>query len=252
MAGPAWKQLCLALLRTLPEIAVRAALTMLSAVPQSEISMSGKTVVITGATSGVGLATAILLAERGAEVVMVGRDRTRSNFMRTEIAQYASGSEPILFLADLSSQAEIHRLAEKLHGSLSRIDVLINNAAAVFAEREMTTDGMEKTSPLITLRRSSSLTLCSISSAPRRPEEFSPRPRSSIAENWIFPISRESGDTTGWGPTSARSFATFCLLTNSPGASQDRRLPRTVLVPDPRSHAWVTTCEVYLQQSRGC
>src|ERR1700746_200056 len=107
---------------------------MLSAEPQqTEISISGKTVLITGATSGLGLATALLLAERGAEVVMVGRDRTRSNFMRTEIAQYASGREPILFLADLSSQAEIHRLAEELHGSLSRIDVLINNAAAVFA-----------------------------------------------------------------------------------------------------------------------
>ena len=109
------------------------------------MSMSGKTVLITGATSGIGLATAIMLAERGAEVVMVGRDRTRSNFMRTEVAQYASGSQPILFLADLSSQGEIHRLAEKLHRSFSRIDVLINNAAAAFAEREMTTDGLEKT-----------------------------------------------------------------------------------------------------------
>ena len=106
---------------------------------------SGKTILITGATSGLGLATALLLAERGAEVVTVGRDRTRSNFMRTEIAQYASGREPILFLTDLSSQAEIHRLAEKLHGSLSQIDVLINNAAAVFAEREVTPDGLEKT-----------------------------------------------------------------------------------------------------------
>ena len=52
---------------------------MLSAAPQSEMSISGKTVLITGATSGLGLATALLLAERGAEVVMVGRDRTRSN-----------------------------------------------------------------------------------------------------------------------------------------------------------------------------
>ena len=52
---------------------------------------------------------------------------------------------PILFLADLSSQAEIHRLAEKLHGSLSRIDVLINNAAAMFADREVTPEGLEKT-----------------------------------------------------------------------------------------------------------
>ena len=120
-------------------------MNMLSAVPQSEMSISGKTVLITGATSGLGLATALLLAERGAEVVMVGRDRTRSNFMRTEIAKCAAGNAPILFLADLSSQAEIHRLADRLHGCFSRIDVLINNAAAVFAEREMTPDGLEKT-----------------------------------------------------------------------------------------------------------
>jgi NAD(P)-dependent dehydrogenase (short-subunit alcohol dehydrogenase family) len=86
--------------------------------------MRGKTVLITGATSGLGLATALLLAEQGAEVVMVGRDRTRGNFMRAEIAKCAAGSVPILFLADLSSQAEIRRLAEKLHGSFSRIDVL--------------------------------------------------------------------------------------------------------------------------------
>jgi NAD(P)-dependent dehydrogenase (short-subunit alcohol dehydrogenase family) len=107
--------------------------------------MYGKTVLITGATSGLGLATAMLLAERGAEVVMVGRDRTRSNFMRTEVAKLAAGNAPILFLADLSSQAEIHRLAERLHGCFSRIDALINNAAAVFAVREVTPDGLEKT-----------------------------------------------------------------------------------------------------------
>ena len=112
------------------------------------IPMSGKTVLITGATSGLGLATALLLAEQGAEVVMVGRDRTRANFMRAEIAKYAAGSEPILFLADLSSQAEIHRLAEKLHGSFSRIDVLINNAATMFADREVTPEGLRLTKEL--------------------------------------------------------------------------------------------------------
>ncbi len=119
---------------------------MLSAEPQqSGMSISGKTVLITGATSGLGLATAMLLAERGAEVVMVGRDRTRSNLMRTEVVKCVAGSAPILFPADLSSQAEIHRLAGQLHGCFSRIDVLINNAAAVFAEREVTPDGLEKT-----------------------------------------------------------------------------------------------------------
>ena len=117
--------------------------------------MSGKTVLITGATSGLGLATALLLAEQGAEVVMVGRDRIRGNFMRAEIAKCAADSVPILFLADLSSQAEIHRLAEKLHGSFSRIDVLINNAAAMFADREVTPEGFEKTFAIIISRRSS-------------------------------------------------------------------------------------------------
>jgi NAD(P)-dependent dehydrogenase (short-subunit alcohol dehydrogenase family) len=107
--------------------------------------MSGKTVLITGATSGLGLATALLLAEQGAEVVMVGRDRIRGNFMRAEIAKCAADNAPVLFLADLSSQTEIHRLAEKLHRSFSRIDVLINNAAAMFADRQVTRDGLEKT-----------------------------------------------------------------------------------------------------------
>jgi len=70
---------------------------------QREMSMSGKTVLITGATSGLGLATALLLAERGAEVLMVVCERTRSNFMRAEVAKCAAGNAPILFLADLSS-----------------------------------------------------------------------------------------------------------------------------------------------------
>ena len=65
---------------------------MLNAGPQvNTISMSGKAVLITGATSGLGLATSLLLAEQGTEVVIVGRD-PRSNFMRGEIAKGAAGS----------------------------------------------------------------------------------------------------------------------------------------------------------------
>src|SRR6267143_218309 len=123
------------------------------------------------ATIGLGLATALLLAEPGAEVVMVGRDRTRGNFMRAEIAKYAAGSEPILFLADLSSQAEIHRLAEKLHGSFSRIDVLINNAAVMFADREVTPEGLEKTFAINHLAPFILTHMCSTSFAPRPPGE---------------------------------------------------------------------------------
>jgi len=66
---------------------------VLNAGPQvTTISMSGKAVLITGATSGLGLATALLLAEQDAEVVVVGRDRRRSNFMRAKIAKCAAGN----------------------------------------------------------------------------------------------------------------------------------------------------------------
>ena len=62
------------------------------------------------------------------------------------------------------------------------------------------------------------------------------------------------GGTSGMGLATAKMLLDggSRVLVTSPGVSQDRRLPRTVLVPDPRSHAWVTTCGVYLQQSRGC
>jgi NAD(P)-dependent dehydrogenase (short-subunit alcohol dehydrogenase family) len=109
------------------------------------LSMDGKTVLITGASSGVGLASALLLAERGAFVVMICRNPVRARFMRNEIAKWASGRSPALFLADLSSQGEIHRLADDLYGSISRIDVLINSAGTVFTNRELTVDGVEKT-----------------------------------------------------------------------------------------------------------
>jgi NAD(P)-dependent dehydrogenase (short-subunit alcohol dehydrogenase family) len=107
--------------------------------------MDGKIVVITGASSGVGLGTAIQLAERGADIVMVCRDHVRGEFMRNEVAKYAVGRSPILFLADLSSQAEIHRLTNEIRCRLSRIDVLINNAGAIFASREITQEGIERT-----------------------------------------------------------------------------------------------------------
>jgi NAD(P)-dependent dehydrogenase (short-subunit alcohol dehydrogenase family) len=107
--------------------------------------MDGKTVLITGASSGVGLATALLLAERGAFVVMICRNPVRARFMCNEIAKCASGRSPVFFLADLSSQPEIHRLANELHASISRIDVLINCAGTVFTNREVTPNGVEKT-----------------------------------------------------------------------------------------------------------
>jgi NAD(P)-dependent dehydrogenase (short-subunit alcohol dehydrogenase family) len=107
--------------------------------------MTGKNVVVTGASSGLGLTASMLLAEQGARVAMVCRNPRRAWFMRGEIAKYATGPQPILFLADLSSQTQIRSLATELGGAFDHIDVLINNAGAMFVQRELTEDGMEKT-----------------------------------------------------------------------------------------------------------
>jgi len=107
--------------------------------------MRGKIVLITGANSGVGFATARKLAECGAAVVMVCRNPARGNSARAEIAKVATRPAPTLLLADLSLQASIRALASEVRTQFSRIDVLINNAGAMFAGRELTAEGIEKT-----------------------------------------------------------------------------------------------------------
>jgi len=107
--------------------------------------MRGKTVLVTGASSGVGRAAAKQLARQGAQVLLVCRDRGRGVDARLDIAEMATGPRPVLFLADLSSQAEVRALALEVRARVDRIDVLVNNAGAMFAQRELTGDGIEKT-----------------------------------------------------------------------------------------------------------
>jgi NAD(P)-dependent dehydrogenase (short-subunit alcohol dehydrogenase family) len=78
--------------------------------------MSDKTIVITGASSGVGLAAARQLAANGARLVVVSRDHERGAAARDNVASVATGAEPIFLAADLSSQRSIHALAAVLHG----------------------------------------------------------------------------------------------------------------------------------------
>jgi retinol dehydrogenase-14 len=107
--------------------------------------MGGKVVLITGGTSGIGRAAATALAARGAEVIVTGRSRERGEAAIEEIRR-ASGNEGVsLALADLTVQAEIRRLAEEFGRSHDRLDVLINNAGAVFSKRKETADGIERT-----------------------------------------------------------------------------------------------------------
>ncbi len=87
----------------------------------------GKTVVVTGATGGIGRATAHGLALMGAHVIIVGREPQRTE-EAAEAIREAAGGKVDAFVADLSSQAQVRRLAGELLATLPRIDVLINNA----------------------------------------------------------------------------------------------------------------------------
>jgi len=107
--------------------------------------MVGKNVLITGANSGLGLASARALAERGARVIMVCRDESRGMMARDEIARVASADPPVLLVADLASQIAIRNLAATVRARFPHLDVLMNNAGAIFARREFTVDGIEKT-----------------------------------------------------------------------------------------------------------
>lgn len=107
--------------------------------------MTEKVVLITGASSGIGLVTARQLAKNGAEVVMICRDRDRGHSARMEVADVATGPAPRLLLADLSSQAAIRTVADLVRLRFPRIDVLINNAGACYAGRELTAEGIERT-----------------------------------------------------------------------------------------------------------
>jgi len=103
--------------------------------------MKGTVCVVTGATSGIGRAAATALAKLGATVVMVGRDRGRTEAAAAQIAA-VSASPPRTEIADLASLEQVRGLAGRLAG-LERIDVLINNAGLVLGERRLTPDGLE-------------------------------------------------------------------------------------------------------------
>lgn len=100
---------------------------------------------ITGANSGVGLVTALELAKMGAGVLMVCRDLERGARAQAEVANVATGPAPELLLSDLSSPSDVRALAHAVCQRFAKIDVLINNAGAMFARRELTGDGIEKT-----------------------------------------------------------------------------------------------------------
>jgi NAD(P)-dependent dehydrogenase (short-subunit alcohol dehydrogenase family) len=109
------------------------------------LSMQGKTVLITGASDGIGKETARAIASLGAATILVGRNSHKTGAVVKEI-ELETGSKHIeMLIADLSSTAEVHRLAREFLGRHDRLDVLINNAGAVFMDHQVSADGYEMT-----------------------------------------------------------------------------------------------------------
>jgi len=108
-------------------------------------SMSGKTVLITGGTGGIGRAIAEGLAALGARVAITGRDLARTKAAAAQIAARSGNPDIDAFAADLSSQAEVRRLAAEILAAYPRLDVLVNNAGGFWGHRHVTADGLEHT-----------------------------------------------------------------------------------------------------------
>jgi retinol dehydrogenase 14 len=107
--------------------------------------MTGKTVLITGGTGGIGRAAAIRLASMGARVGITGRDRGRAQRAAAEIASESDNATVDVFVADMSSQAEVRRLAQEVLTAYPRLDVLLNNVGGFWSHRHVTADGLEHT-----------------------------------------------------------------------------------------------------------
>ncbi|QXX76200.1 General stress protein 39 [Methylovirgula sp. HY1] len=107
--------------------------------------MQGKTIVVTGGTSGIGEVAALALAGMGARIVLVARNKGRGEATLARLEQQAPGVGHRLHYADLAQLAEMKRVAVEIAAAEPRIDILINNAGAMFANREVTKDGFEKT-----------------------------------------------------------------------------------------------------------
>ena len=107
--------------------------------------MQGKTVLITGATNGIGRAAALALARMGATVAVAGRSRQRLDDTLAMVRDESGNPEVHGLLADLSTQAGVHQLAHAFRQRHTRLDVLLNNAGAIFGERAETADGFERT-----------------------------------------------------------------------------------------------------------
>jgi len=110
-----------------------------------KVDMQGRTALVTGGTGGIGLATATALARLGARVGIVGRSSARGSAAADAIRRAVPAAAVDVFEADLSSQADVRRLAEEVRAAYKQLHVLVNNAGGYWAHRHVTADGLEHT-----------------------------------------------------------------------------------------------------------
>ncbi len=113
--------------------------------PIGDYDATGRVVLVTGATSGLGLVTAEQLAAAGATVVLLGRDEAKTNRVRDEIATRTGSDLVSAVVGDMGDLVAVRRVAEELIGRLDRLDVLIHNAGALSATRQLSPQGTELT-----------------------------------------------------------------------------------------------------------
>jgi len=107
--------------------------------------LEGKVILVTGATEGIGKAAALDFAKRGATLVLVGRNRDKSERVLAELKAESGNDKIELLLGDLSKMAEVRAVADAFRAKHDRLDVLVNNAGAVFMEHQLSADGIELT-----------------------------------------------------------------------------------------------------------
>jgi NAD(P)-dependent dehydrogenase (short-subunit alcohol dehydrogenase family) len=107
--------------------------------------MRGKVVVITGGTSGIGAVAAVALARMGARIILIARDESRAGATLARLRDSAPGIAHCAHFADLLRLDEMRRVAAQIADHEPRVDVLINNAGALFASHRLTEDGLERT-----------------------------------------------------------------------------------------------------------
>src|SRR5258706_8111746 len=108
-------------------------------------SLDGRIALVTGATSGIGQETAVGLAARGAQVVLVGRDRARAEAARKDVTERSGNPRVEVLLADFASLEAVRGLAREFSERYPRLDLLVNNAGLVMRKRVLTVDGYETT-----------------------------------------------------------------------------------------------------------